>query len=228
MTKVNKTKNLLERWPEYRKPRKLGKLRTAYKRSEDDPLLIQPDFDNIPYFEEVFDLLETRACSWREGTAWINNRCVMSISHMTLKAVYNRHRKPFSSVDLRATPAQAKNLKKAQKVSTAKYNFKKAQREYEELKGSKTKAENTPKREAVDYDFTKVPANVDIIFEPNPGPQTDFLASSETQVLYGGAAGGETKVLVFLPPFRVICQNKFRELTGTPSHRGKISSQALV
>ena len=40
MTKVNKTKNLLERWPEYRKPRKLGKLRTAYKKSEDDQTLI--------------------------------------------------------------------------------------------------------------------------------------------------------------------------------------------
>jgi hypothetical protein len=33
-----------------------------------------------------------------------------------------------------------------------------------------------------------------IIFEPNPGPQTDFLAASEQEVLYGGAAGGELKV----------------------------------
>lgn len=30
----------------------------------------------------------------------------------------------------------------------------------------------------------------DYIFKPNPGPQTEFLASSEFQVLYGGAAGG--------------------------------------
>lgn len=29
-----------------------------------------------------------------------------------------------------------------------------------------------------------------IIFEPNPGPQTDFLSASEREVLYGGAAGG--------------------------------------
>ena len=28
------------------------------------------------------------------------------------------------------------------------------------------------------------------IFKPNPGPQTEFLASSEQEVLYGGAAGG--------------------------------------
>ena len=27
-----------------------------------------------------------------------------------------------------------------------------------------------------------------VIFRPNPGPQTDFLAASEREVLYGGAA----------------------------------------
>lgn len=30
----------------------------------------------------------------------------------------------------------------------------------------------------------------DVVFKPNPGPQTEFLASSEQEVLYGGAAGG--------------------------------------
>ena len=29
-----------------------------------------------------------------------------------------------------------------------------------------------------------------VIFKPNEGPQTDFLASPERDVLYGGAAGG--------------------------------------
>jgi hypothetical protein len=30
----------------------------------------------------------------------------------------------------------------------------------------------------------------EIIFKPNPGPQTEFLSASEQEVLYGGAAGG--------------------------------------
>ena len=30
----------------------------------------------------------------------------------------------------------------------------------------------------------------DVVFRPNPGPQTQYLASSEREVLYGGAAGG--------------------------------------
>lgn len=29
-----------------------------------------------------------------------------------------------------------------------------------------------------------------VIFKPNPGPQTTFLAAPEREVLYGGAAGG--------------------------------------
>lgn len=33
-------------------------------------------------------------------------------------------------------------------------------------------------------------APADIIFKPNPGPQTEFLAASEREVLFGGGAGG--------------------------------------
>ena len=29
-----------------------------------------------------------------------------------------------------------------------------------------------------------------VLFKPNPGPQTDFLAAGEREVLYGGSAGG--------------------------------------
>ena len=54
-----------------------------------------------------------------------------------------------------------------------------------------------------------------IIFQPNEGPQTDFLSSSEQEVLYGGAAGGECKT-EFPPPLTVMSQNKLRELSGNP------------
>ena len=42
---------------------------------------------------------------------------------------------------------------------------------------------NLPKR-------VKEEALENVIFKPNEGPQTDFLAAPETDVLYGGAAGG--------------------------------------
>lgn len=33
----------------------------------------------------------------------------------------------------------------------------------------------------------------EVVFKPNPGPQYEFLAASELEVLYGGAAGGRPK-----------------------------------
>lgn len=33
-----------------------------------------------------------------------------------------------------------------------------------------------------------------VVFKPNPGPQSNFLSASEREVLYGGSAGGKAKV----------------------------------
>lgn len=41
-----------------------------------------------------------------------------------------------------------------------------------------------------------------IIFQPNPGPQTDFLSASEQEVLYGGAAGGGKSFAMVADPVR--------------------------
>ena len=41
-----------------------------------------------------------------------------------------------------------------------------------------------------------------IIFEPNEGPQTEFLASPERDVLYGGAAGGGKSYAMLVDPLR--------------------------
>ena len=50
----------------------------------------------------------------------------------------------------------------------------------------------------------------DIIFEPNPGPQTAFLASSEQEVLYGGAAGGGKSYAMLADPLRGLGDPNFR------------------
>tara|TARA_R110002126_G_scaffold31099_3_gene100677 strand:+ start:670 stop:2346 length:1677 start_codon:yes stop_codon:yes gene_type:complete len=45
-------------------------------------------------------------------------------------------------------------------------------------------------------------AQENIIFAPNEGPQTEFLAASETDVLYGGAAGGGKSYAMLVDPLR--------------------------
>ena len=44
----------------------------------------------------------------------------------------------------------------------------------------------------------------EVIFEPNPGPQTDFLASTEQEVLYGGSAGGGKSYAMIADPVRYL------------------------
>lgn len=43
-----------------------------------------------------------------------------------------------------------------------------------------------------------------IIFQPNPGPQTDFLAASEQEVMFGGAGGGGKSFAMVADPIRYV------------------------
>ena len=52
-------------------------------------------------------------------------------------------------------------------------------------------------------DFNAVPQSTsEIVFTPNEGPQTEFLAASEREVLYGGAAGGGKSQALLADPLR--------------------------
>ena len=57
----------------------------------------------------------------------------------------------------------------------------------------------TPKPEEID-----VVAAQEVIFQPNPGPQTKFLSASEQEVLYGGAAGGGKSYAMIADPVRYL------------------------
>ena len=57
-----------------------------------------------------------------------------------------------------------------------------------------------PKPEPIDIEE----AVREVIFEPNEGPQTDFLASTEQEVLYGGSAGGGKSYAMIADPVRYL------------------------
>lgn len=87
-------------------------------------------------------------------------------------------------------------------------------------KSSKAEQEQ-PQQESTTTQATKVPATpkpepVDtakaqsVIFQPNPGPQTDFLSASEQEVLYGGSAGGGKSYAMLADPIRDVNNPHFR------------------
>lgn len=49
-----------------------------------------------------------------------------------------------------------------------------------------------------------------VIFKPNPGPQTTFLAASEREVFYGGARGGGKSYAMLVDPLRYCGHKSFR------------------
>ena len=71
----------------------------------------------------------------------------------------------------------------------------------------------------------------DVIFKPNGGPQTEFLAASEREVFYGGARGGGKSYAMLVDPLRYCSKTHHRALLirrTMPELRDLISKSQLL
>ena len=70
-----------------------------------------------------------------------------------------------------------------------------------------SKSVDLPKIERLDIEERN-----NIIFKPNEGPQTEFLAAGEREVLYGGSAGGGKSYAMLADPLRYMGHPQFSGL----------------
>ena len=114
----------------------------------------------------------------------------------------------------RATVGRKKrNIEKLeQKLNNARQSFKKQKETIQKLdktvEGPVTEDEldNLPKAVQENLD------NHTVLFHANEGPQTDFLAAGEKDVLYGGAAGGGKSFAMIVDPLRYCHKKAHRAL----------------
>ena len=78
----------------------------------------------------------------------------------------------------------------------------------------KKEAEKEPEPKVVLHETQEITFEEqhNVLFKPNTGPQTAFLAASEREVLYGGAAGGGKSYAMLADPLRYLGHPQFSGL----------------
>ena len=115
---------------------------------------------------------------------------------------YTYHSKTKATMDARKVVREKiKKLKAAQnKVDSYKKSISTTNKTLKKLEG--TGSSNILEASELEALPSALAEEADIIFKANEGPQEDFLAASETDVLYGGAAGGGKSYAMLVDPLR--------------------------
>lgn len=211
---------LNSRYPEVSRRRSYGQVSYAYRVSDSNPFLLMPNVDHIVFLEEAFDYIESGQ-SYRDVEPFLQESLLAPITYMTINNLYRKHRKPFvrKKTDRNKFPEQLKLSKKEKQFRTQKSKVTREVKKFQEMVEEKNKKKieegrirpsdinsegEVQKREEI--------KPINIVFKPHAGPQTDFLAANEQEVLYGGAAGGGKSYGLLADPMRYFSHPEFTGL----------------
>ena len=173
----------------------------GYVPTKEDPLVCMPDQYLIGLLDEVFEHIDNGE-SYRKSADWVSARADKKISYQTISNLWHKSRKRKRKIPKRKVLKHYAEVRKPN--SKAEAEEQRIRKKLSHSKRSMTVAKNKLHKLAEETkDDPKVNINISdtlehdavqqqertIIFEPNKGPQTEFLASSEREVLFGGAAG---------------------------------------
>ena len=135
----------------------------------------------------------------------------------------NTGRRRISDLNKTLTVKEKKAKKSAQeKLADKKKELLRAQKNYWATKNSLKELDKvfTGEKNLIEEDkIEEATPNIkeaikdkEVIFQPNDGPQTEFLAASEREVFYGGARGGGKSYAMLVDPLRYCDKQKHRAL----------------
>lgn len=204
----------------------------GYMPSPEDPYLLLPIQELLSALEEGKDMLD-KGASLRKVAAWITAKTGVSISQTKVRAEYyndparaegakkrdellENYTKNNINRKYRRLPEELKEKRNIGRLkSKVSHKQNKLIRLKEERAAIEAKLNDIPKKEEVKLTVAAepTPGTEQVEIRPNPGPQTEFLAASEKEVFYGGAAGGGKSYAINIDPLRTVHLPSHRAIT---------------
>ncbi len=151
--------------------------------------------------------------SLREASRLIEQETERKISHVSLKnyldsgpSLEETHKKKLARKKTKLDKDKKNLQQKEQRLKSQQNVLKKAT---EKTSSNIVSEEDL---QEVEPSIQETIKNSKVIFHPNEGPQTDFLAAGEKDVLYGGAAGGGKSYAMIIDPLRYCHKKAHRAL----------------
>lgn len=192
-----------------------------YDVCSNDPGMMEPNPERTSLLEEAIASLNA-GLSLREVSDWITEKSGIKLSHAGLAKIWTKvgrervtrvtNKKPKRSM------AEHKEMRRKKRIASEKLRVIHAKKRIERLGGEIEEIRleeeaKKPLRGVVEVDYLPDEGQTpNIIFKPNPGPQTEFLSAEEQEVLYGGAAGGGKSYAMLADPIRYFSNPNFRGL----------------
>ena len=192
----------------------------GYKLSSIEGYL-EPIESEITILNKYVQSVMNEEYSLRKAAELITEETGRKISHVGLSKIVQKTPEPDRKY--KYSPEQKRKQKLArEKKELAKAKKKLAAKEAKlktEQEVIKKATEKTTSNVVTEDELEQVAPSVQevlkdskVIFHPNDGPQTDFLAADEKDVLYGGAAGGGKSYAMLVDPLRYAHKKAHRAL----------------
>ena len=203
-------------WNNKLRPNRTARIPYAYIADENDPLILLPCEEMVQWVEEAFDHLE-EGYSTRKVAEWLTDKAGRKLSHQGLKNLWKEHRPNSKRLKQLTKAFKKKQPKTKEEKELAAIRRKMSDTKRVHTMMEKKLAEKLPeeKQDTISetLDFGAIQKQKDeVIFAPNKGPQTEFLAASEREVLFGGSAGGGKSFALLADPMRYFGHPAFNGL----------------
>ena len=203
-------------WKNKLRPNRTARIPYAYMADDNDPLVLLPNPEMVQWVEQAFDHLE-EGYSTRKVAEWLIGKAGRKISHQGLKNLWKEHRPDSKRLKQLSKAFKKKQPKTKEEKELAAIRRKMSDTKRVHTMMEKKLAEKLPEEEqetiSETLDFGSIQQqNNEVIFAPNEGPQTEFLAASEREVLFGGSAGGGKSFALLADPMRYFGHPAFNGL----------------